>query len=104
MPRVAPREFAKAQRLHPLLGKLMGVCRSLSASKRELRWLEDEILRLDSKDSFRLLQKYRIPLPMEIVESGSSAQQQHKRWEKLLLQELVEDRERGTPLQYVVGT
>jgi len=41
---------------------------------------------------------------MEIVESGSSAQQQHKRWEKLLLQELVEDRERGTPLQYVVGT
>ena len=100
MPRVAPRDWATASRLHPLLGKLMGVCRSVAASKRELRWLEDEILHLDSKDSFRLLQKYCIPLPMETMEHGS----QHKRWEKLLLQKFVEDRERGTPLQYVVGT
>lgn len=103
MPRVAPRELAKASRLHPLLGKLMGVCRSLRSSKRELRWLEEEILRLDSKDSFRLLQKYRMPLPMETLESTPSPQH-HKRWEKLLLQKFVEDREKGTPLQYVVGT
>jgi hypothetical protein len=104
MPRVAPRELAKAGRLHPLLGKLMGVCRSIGASKRELRWLEDEILRLDSKESFRVLQKYRISLPMETLELGLSTQQPYKRWEKALLQKFVEDRERGTPLQYIVGT
>ena len=51
MPRVLPRDMAQAFRLHPLLGKLMGVCRTVEASKRELRWLEDEVLRLSERDS-----------------------------------------------------
>ena len=74
----------------------MGVCRSLEASKRELRWLEDEILRLDERDSFRLLQRYKIPFePSPVPRVG--------KWEKSLLQKFVDERSKGTPLQLVVG-
>ena len=98
MPRILPRDMARASRLHPLLGKLMGVCRTIEQSKRELGWLEDEILRLDTKDSFRLLRRYRItfqPVP--------KGERQRGKWERMLLQKFVEERSRGMPLQLVVG-
>jgi len=103
MPRVLPRDMAQAFRLHPLLGKLMGVCRTVEASKRELRWLEDEVLRLNERDSFRLLQKHRIPfhpLPTDIMELGLP----RGKWEKLLLQKFVDERSKGMPIQLVVGS
>ena len=103
MPRVLPRDMAQAFRLHPLLGKLMGVCRTVEASKRELRWLEDEVLRLNERDSFRLLQKYRIPfhpLPTDVMELGLP----RGKWEKLLLEKFVDERSKGTPIQLVVGS
>ena len=102
MPRVLPRDLAKAARLHPLLGKLMGVCRTVEASKRELRWLEDEILRLDERGSFRLLQRYRIPFHPSPADVTGSVPRVGK-WEKLLLQKFVDERSKGTPLQLVVG-
>jgi hypothetical protein len=95
MPRILPREMAKASRLHPLLGKLMGVCRTLPASKRELRWLEDEILRLDSHDSYHFLEKYNIRI---------SIPQDREILPKILLQKFVEARAKGIPIQLVVGT
>ena len=103
MPRVLPRDMAQAFHLHPLLGKLMGVCRTVEASKRELRWLEDEVLRFNERDSFRLLQRYRIPfhpLPTDVMESGIPT----GKWEKLLLQRFVDERSKGTPLPLVVGS
>jgi hypothetical protein len=102
MPRVLPRDMAQAVRLHPLLGKLMGVCRTVEASKRELQWLEDEVLRLDERESFRLLQRYRIPFqpfPADAMEYSSRGN-----WEKLLLQKFVYERSNGTPFQLVVGS
>lgn len=94
--------MAQASRVHPLLGKLMGVCRTVDAAKRELRWLEDEILKLDERDSFRLLQKYRIPfqpLPSHAFSAGYRG-----KWERLLLQKFIAQRSKGTPLSLVVGS
>ena len=102
MPRISPRGIAQASRVHPLVGKLMGVCRTVDAAKRELRWLEDEILKLDERDSFRLLQKYRIPFQPLPSDSFSSAYR--GKWERLLLQKFVAERSKGTPLALVVGT
>jgi len=98
MPRILPRDMARASRLHPLLGKLMGVCRTIEQSKRELRWLEDEILRLDPMNSFRLLQRYRVAFQPVLKEEGRRG-----KWERILLQKFVEERSRGMPLQLVVG-
>ena len=103
MPRILPRDMAQASHLHPLLGKLMGVCRTVDACKRELQWLEDEILRLNERDSFRLLQRYRIPfhpLPTDVLGDAPL----RGKWEKLLLRRFVEERSKGTPLQLVVGS
>ena len=80
----------------------MGVCRTIDSAKRELRWLEDEVLRLDERDSFRLLQRYRIPFqpsPSDFTKSDRRG-----RWERLLLQRFVDERAKGTPLQLVVGS
>jgi hypothetical protein len=101
MPRVSPREIARATRMHPLLGQLMGVCRSIEAAKRELRWMEDEILRMDGNSASRFLEKYRLSSssrPRTTFRNGVG------KWEKLLLAKLVEERARGIPFQYVVGT
>jgi len=108
MPRVIPRDVSLAGRLHPLLPKLMGVCRTVEASKRELRWLEDEILRLDARDSFRLLQRYKVPfqpakLVKKVLNGHPSASLPRGKWEKCLLQKFVEERSKGTPLSLVVG-
>src|SRR5271155_3739322 len=100
MPRVSPREISRAARLHPLLGQLMGVCRSVDIAKRELRWMEDEILRLDVKTASRFLEKYRLlSVRPETVGRGVIG-----KWEKLLLAKFVEERTKGTPFQYVVGS
>jgi hypothetical protein len=97
--------MAKAVRLHPLLGKLMGVCRTVEASRRELYWLEDEILRLNERDSFRLLQRYRIPFHSLLAGGmGNDMVLPRGKWEKLLLQKFVEERSKGMPLQLVVGS
>jgi hypothetical protein len=109
MPRVNPRDVARAGRMHPLLPKLMGVCRTVDASRRELRWLEDEILRQDAQESSRLLTRYKIPW-----ESSAAAFRKQAllaaspvlpggKWKKTLLQKFVEERSKGTPLSLVVG-
>lgn len=110
MPRVIPRAVFLAGRLHPLLPKLMGVCRTVEAAQRELRWLEDEVLRLNARESFRLLHRYRVlfePLPADLlkkVQHGSfSTSLPRGKWEKILLQKFVEERSKGTPLSLVVG-
>jgi hypothetical protein len=100
MPRILPREMARAIRTHPLLGKLMGVCRTIDAAKRELKWLEHEVLRLDEQSSFRLLQRYRIPFTPSPTDFTSA---RRGRWERLLLQRFVDERAQGVPLQLVVG-
>jgi hypothetical protein len=102
MPRVQPRDIIKANRIHPLLGKLMGVCRNIEASKRELQWMEDEVLCSDAQNAWRLLHKYRIPFQVlpsdEMLHAGRRGT-----WEKILLQKFVDERSKGTPLQLVVG-
>lgn len=100
MPRVSPREITRAARLHPLLGQLMGVCRTVDVAKRELKWMEDEILRLDVKTAHRFLEKYRL----SNVRPDTFGVGIIGKWEKLLLAKFVEERAKGTPFQYVVGS
>ena len=101
MPRILPAEMARAARIHPLLPKLMGVCRTLDRAKQELRWLEDGVLCVDERHSFRLLRgNNRFPARPLLIDGHTS----RKKWEKVLLQNFVDERAKGTPLQLVVGS
>jgi hypothetical protein len=101
MPRILPREMARSAHVHPLLGKLMGVCRSVAVAKRELRWLEDEILRLDEKEARQVLRKYGFRVGLGATRLTRCGQRQ--KWERQLLQTFVVARSLGIPLQLIVG-
>ena len=87
MPRLQPKLLHQARSINPLLARLLPACRELSSAKNELRWLhehaEKAIPSVDQNDpSFAKSQAERA----KIVRNG------------------VEDRRRGKPLQYVLGS
>ena|SRR5947199_994100 len=97
MPRILPRDMAQASRIHPLMGKLMGVCRSVEVARKELRWLEDEVLRLGKMPKTRFINRFDIS-------SCEGFPHTTKKWQKILLQKFVDERAKGQPLQLVVGS
>ena len=78
MPRIPPALLGKAGRLDPLLQSLLPVCRDLPSSQNELRWLRDHAAEVASKQSL-----------------GD---------EKTILQQYVNRRAKGEPLQYILGS
>lgn len=81
MPRVSPRLFQHARNSHPLLPLLLRATRDLTSAKNELRWLKEYAL----------------------------AQAEKRRGPGLLgwryvLRQLCNDRARGKPLQYLLGS
>lgn len=83
MPRLPPSLIRSAHSLHPLLPRLLRPCRDLESARNELRWLREHAIHLD------LLHQTK-------PESG------RPRWQHKLSQ-LCRERERGKPLQYVIG-
>jgi methylase of polypeptide subunit release factors len=73
----------------------MGVCRSVSDARRELSWLEEEVLNLNLRESTRLFRRYKVPVPRG---------EERDKWQGMLLRRMVSERARGMPLQYVVGS
>ncbi|USP80815.1 uncharacterized protein yc1106_08089 [Curvularia clavata] len=82
MPRISTSLIRKARTLDALLPVLLAPCRNLQAAQNELRWLREHV---------------------EEVAKKRHAQQD-KLVKGALLRQLVQERARGKPLQYILGT
>lgn len=83
MPRLSPELLKHARQTNPLLVPLLRACRDLISARNELRWLGDHAVKVVSQ------------------RKGSEKQ---NLTESVLLKYLCEERGRGRPLQYLLGT
>ncbi|EMD87661.1 hypothetical protein COCC4DRAFT_71063 [Bipolaris maydis ATCC 48331] len=82
MPRISTSLIRKARAIDPLLPALLAPCRELQAAQNELRWLREHV-----------------------EEVGQTRRARPDKWAKrALLRQLVHERSRGKPLQYILGT
>ena len=72
----------RARNLHPLLPRLLRPCRDLNLAQNELRWLREHALELENETRSR---------------------SKHNGWYQKL-RRLCREREKGKPLQYVLGS
>jgi hypothetical protein len=79
MPRFTPRQAWRAEFIHPFVGALYPVARSIRAAQQELKWIEQEVLDSATRKGWKI----------------NSAER--------LLEEKISLRARGVPLQYVLG-
>lgn len=82
MPRISTAALRKAYAIDPLLPRLLPPCRDLRAAQNELRWLRDHVNRVAEA---RRAQG-------DVVSKSA------------FLRDLVRQRTRGRPLQYLLGT
>jgi hypothetical protein len=82
MPRVATALLRKAYTIDPVLPALLAPCRDIHAAKNELRWLREHV-----EEEFTARR----------VRDDAIAR-------KARLRQLVRERNRGKPLQYILGT
>ena len=80
MPRIPPTLFRHARRIDRLLPPLLPVCRDLQSSRNELRWLGEHAA---------------VVAASQHADTGN---------ERHLLQQYVNRRAKGEPLQYILGT
>ncbi|CAI6333738.1 unnamed protein product [Periconia digitata] len=100
MPRIANSIVRRAYAQDPLLPALLGVCRDLSLAANELRWLREHVDELPLAPAPRPLntstrRKKRIP---------NNDKHRLRKIKEAKLRDLVKQRSRGTPLQYLLGT
>lgn len=82
MPRISTSLIRKARAIDSLLPALLAPCRDLQAAQNELRWLREHV-----------------------EEVGQTRRARPDKWAKrALLRQLVHERSRGKPLQYILGT
>src|SRR5277367_5242718 len=80
MPRLLHSLLLRARNISPLLPLLLRTCRTLSSARNELRWLREHALAI------------------------AGARQGHPREVGALLLRLCQQRSRGVPLQYLLGS
>ena len=80
MPRIPPTLLRHARRIDRLLPPLLPVCRDLQSSRNELRWLGEHAA---------------VVAASQHADTGN---------ERHLLQQYVNRRAKGEPLQYILGT
>lgn len=82
MPRIPTALLRKARTIDPLLPALLAPCRDLHTAQNELRWLREHV---------EVVAKARRAKGDTLAKSA-------------LLGQLVRERARGRPLQYLLGT
>ncbi|KAF2218953.1 S-adenosyl-L-methionine-dependent methyltransferase [Elsinoe ampelina] len=87
MPRIPPRLLRQASSIGPLLRKLLPVTRDLQSAKNELRWLREHAVEQSQRRSGEAL-------------GGAEQHRDVSRW----LNRYCDERGRGKPLQYILGT
>ena len=80
MPRLPHSLLLRARNISPLLPLLLRTCRTLDSARNELRWLKERVLGHSN--------------------GGTNDRRQSAR----LLLQLCEQRSRGVPLQYLLGS
>ncbi|PGH06598.1 hypothetical protein GX51_02224 [Blastomyces parvus] len=101
MPRLSPSLLRHAYSINPLLPLLLRECRDLPSAQNELRWLSEyacaESRRSNNGDWHSRKADDR---PMA---QGMRHNEDNSASSKLRLQEMVQQRARGVPLQYILG-
>ncbi|KAG8625734.1 hypothetical protein KVT40_006135 [Elsinoe batatas] len=87
MPRIPPRLLHQASSINPLLRKLLSAARDLQSAKNELRWLKEHAMEQSLRRNGEA--------PNEAERHGDASRR---------LQRYCEERGRGKPLQYILGT
>jgi methylase of polypeptide subunit release factors len=82
MPRLPTLLLRHARAQEPLLVPLLHTCRDLKSARNELRWLKEHV-------------------EQDLIKQGLSAEGSAARQ---YLRRLCQDRGRGKPLQYILGT
>lgn len=82
MPRISTALLRKARAIDPFLPDLLAPCRDLHTAQNELRWLREHVEKVARARRAK----------GDILAKGA------------LLRQLVQQRARGTPLQYLLGT
>ncbi|KAJ8608996.1 hypothetical protein MRB53_039355 [Persea americana] len=77
MPRITPALIRQVNKLDSLLARLLPICRGLNSAQNELRWLREHVAEIQHQSS--------------------------KHDQRSLLSQLVLQRARGEPLQYIIG-
>jgi methylase of polypeptide subunit release factors len=93
MPRLAPSTIRQAHNISPHLATLLPACRSLEAARNELRWIREHARSLSRSGRGRRagVQSAAAP-PVVYLET------------EVLIRKLCEQRAKGVPLQYVLGS
>ncbi|EEH41332.2 hypothetical protein PAAG_03618 [Paracoccidioides lutzii Pb01] len=110
MPRLPPSLLRHAYSLHPLFPLLLRECRDLPSAQNELRWLGEHALaecrrkRNGGRDDRRDLQgdERSMMMPGRFKSNGNSNSNVNA-CVRLRLREMVRQRARGVPLQYILG-
>ncbi|OJD11721.1 hypothetical protein AJ78_07557 [Emergomyces pasteurianus Ep9510] len=103
MPRLPPSLIRHAYSIHPLLSSLLRECRDLPSAQNELRWLREHALtecQRHYSEGWRGWDRGSRPMVQKRCNNGNIRCK--LRW-KLRLQEMVQQRARGIPLQYILG-
>lgn len=82
MPRLPTSLLRQARASDPLLVLLLRSCRTIASAQNEFRWLKEHV-------------------EQDAIRKGDSWQSRAARWK---LRQLCEERGRGKPLQYLLGT
>jgi methylase of polypeptide subunit release factors len=103
MPRLSPLLLRLAKSYSPFLTTLLRECRDLPSSANELRWLTEHAISQARKLRGNP-QSLHLRCRTTITTTTANPEYRHVQGWRTLLQTYVKRRERGEPLQYILGT
>jgi len=104
MPRLPHSLLLRAHATNPLLPTLLRTCRDLPSARNELRWLREHAFGLAQKQApGRAYKHLPVNCHARISKLRRTCIRARPEW-RALLRRICEDRGRGKPLQYILGT
>ena len=110
MPRLPQAHLLRAYTINSLLPTLLRTCRDLPSARNELRWLREHALALAQKHAQDHSHKHapdhvhNHARPSEPSRARPRSRTRSRTGWPALLRQMCDDRGRGKPLQYILGT